>query len=126
MTILTEGSRKADFIVSEANDYRSRDAITVTVPADTTYEAGTVLGKITASGKFVRHAAGASDGSENEAGILYQNLVNTTGSGVDYDATNVARDAEVTGAHLTYEAGATAAQILTSNAALAAFGVIVR
>lgn len=126
MAILTEGARKAEFLVSEANDWRSRDEGIVTVPADTTYEAGTVLGKITASGKFVRHAAGASDGSENEAGILFANLVNDTGSAVDFDATSIARDAEVNGSDLTYEVGADAAQITTSNAALAALGIIVR
>ena len=126
MTILTEGARKAEFMISEANDWRSRDEVTVTVPANTTLEAGTVLGEITSSGKFVRHAAGASDGSESEAGILFANLVNGTGSAVDFEATNLARDAEVRGSDLTYEDGADAAQITTSNAALAALGIIVR
>lgn len=126
MTILTEGARKAEFMISEANDWRSRDEITVTVPANTTLEAGTVLGKITSSGKFVRHAAGASDGSEDEAGILFANLVNDTGSAVDFEATNLSRDAEVRGSDLTYEDGADAAQVTTSNAALAALGIIVR
>lgn len=128
MAILTEGARKAEFLVSEANDWRSRDEVIVTVPANTTYEAGTVLGKITASDKFVRHNASASpaDGSEAEAGILFANLVNDTGSAVDFDATSIARDAEVNGSDLTYEVGADAAQITTSNAALAALGIIVR
>ncbi|MBF9050646.1 head decoration protein [Roseobacter sp. HKCCD9010] len=126
MTILTEGARKAEFMISEANDWRSRDEVTVTVPANTTLEAGTVLGEITSSGKFVRHAAGASDGSESEAGILFASLVNGTGSAVDFEATNLARDAEVRGSDLTYEDGADAAQITTSNAALAALGIIVR
>ena len=126
MAILTEGARKAEFMISEANDWRSRDEVIVTVPANTTLEAGTVLGEITSSGKFVRHAAGALDGSEAEAGILFANLVNTTGSAVDFDATNVARDAEVRQSGLTYEDGADAAQITTSNAALAGLGIIVR
>jgi hypothetical protein len=126
MAIFTEGARKAEFLVSEANDWRSRDEVVVTVPANTTYEAGTVLGQITASGKFVRHAAGAANGSETEAGILFTTLVNDTGSAVDYDATNIARDAEVNGSDLTYEDGADAAQITTSNAALASLGIIVR
>lgn len=126
MTILTEGARKAAFMISEANDWRSRDEVIVTVPADTTLEAGTLLGEITSSSKFVRHAAAAVDGSQNEAGILFANLVNTTGAPVDFDATNVARDAEVRQTDLTYEVGADAAQITTSNAALAALGIIVR
>jgi len=126
MAILTEGTRKAEFIVSEANDWRSRDAVTVTVPANTTFASGTILGKLTASGKFVRHNAALDTGAEDESGILFDPLVNATGSAVDYDATNVARDAEVNGSDLTYEAGADGAQVITSNAALAALGIIVR
>jgi len=126
MAILTEGTRKAEFIVSEANDWRSRDAVTVTVPANTTFASGTILGKLTATGKFVRHNAALDTGAEDESGILFEPLVNATGSAVDYDATNVARDAEVNGSDLTYEAGADGAQIITSNAALAALGIIVR
>ncbi|MEL8055704.1 MAG: head decoration protein [Pseudomonadota bacterium] len=126
MTILTEGPRKAEFMISEAEDYRSRDEITVTVPANTTYEAGTVIGQITASGNFVRHAAGASDGSQNEAGVLFQNLVNTTASPVDMVGTNIARQAQVKKADLIYEVGADTAQEETTDAALLALGIVVR
>lgn len=121
MAILTEGTRKAEFLVSEADDCRSRDAVVVTFP-EGGLEAGTILGKITATGRFVRHNAGASNGSQNEAGILF---APETESG-DADATVIARDAEVHGVELTYEDGADAAQITTSNAALAALGIIVR
>jgi len=126
MATLTKGQANASFIVSESEGYRSRDDVTVTVPADTTYAAGTILGKITASGKYVRHAAGATDGSEVEAGILYETLANTTGSAVDSESVSFARDAEVNGSELTYEAGADATQITTSDAALKALGIIVR
>jgi hypothetical protein len=126
MATLTKIQSNASFIVSESNGYRSRDDVTVTVPATTTYAAGTILGKITASGKYVRHAAGATDGSENEAGVLYETLVNTTGSGVDNASVSMARDAEVNGSELTYEVGADAAQITASNLALKALGIIVR
>ncbi|MEM6901319.1 MAG: head decoration protein [Pseudomonadota bacterium] len=126
MTILTEGARKAEFLISEANSYRSRDEVTVTVPANTTLDAGTILGRNTSSGNFVRHAAGASDGSQNEAGVLFQPLINGTASPVDMQATNVARDAEVRATDLIYEIGADAAQITTSNAALNALGIVVR
>lgn len=121
MAILTEGTRKAEFIVSEANDYRSRDAVTVTV-ASGGFEAGTILGKITATGKFVRHDAALTNGAEDEAAILFAPL---TEAG-DTEAAVIARDAEVDGSKLTYEDGADANQITTSNAALAALGIIVR
>lgn len=125
MAILTQGRLNAAFLISEANDWRSRDEVTVTV-ADGGYEAGTILGKITATGKYVRHAAGASDGSQTEAGILLMAQANDTGSAADAQATIIARDAEVEGDELTYEVGADAAQITTSNAALAAIGIVVR
>ena len=126
MATLTKLQATASFIVSESNGYRSRDDVTVTVPASTTYSAGTILGKITATGKFVRHAAGATNGSEDEAGVLYETITNTTGSGVDSTAVNFARDAEVNGHELTYEIGADAPQIVLSDAALKALGIIVR
>lgn len=121
MAILTEGARNAAFIVSEANAWRSRDEVTVTVPAGG-LEAGTVVGIITATGKFVRHNSAATDGSQKEAGILVTGQ-STTG---DTDAAIIARDAEVNGALLKYASGANAAQIKTTNAALAALGIVVR
>ena len=126
MAILTEGPRKAEFMISEAESYRSRDEVTVTVPANTTYEAGTVMGAITASGNFVRHDAGAANGSQNEAGILFQNLVNDTAAPVDMTSTVIARAAQVKAADLIYEDGADAAQETATNAALSALGIVVR
>lgn len=121
MTILTEGNRKAEFLVSEANDYRARDEATVTVATGGDV-AGTVLGKITATGKFVRHDAGAGDGSEVAVAVLFAN--HTTAG--DTTATIIARDAEVNGEKLTYAVGADAAAITATNAALASVGIVVR
>lgn len=126
MATLTEGARNAQFIVSEANGYRSRGVGMVTVPANTELAAGTVLGRITASGKFVRHDSDLTNGAETAAAILYANLRNDGGAPVDFDTTLFLRDAEVTGAHLTYEDGAEPADIAVANAALAALGLIVR
>lgn len=120
MVILTEGVRAAAFLISEANGYRSRDEETVDATGGK-LSAGTVLGKVTASGKYVRHAAGASDGSENEAGVLYEGI-----GAVEDKRTVIKRSAEVHGSELTYEVGADAGQIIASDAALAAIGVIVR
>lgn len=125
MAILTQPRLNAEFLISEANDWRSRDEVTVSVP-DGGYETGTILGKITASGKYVRHNAAAVDGSEAEAGILLIAQANGSGAAADADCTIIARDAEVEGDELTYEVGADAAQITTSNTALAALGIIVR
>ena len=120
MTILTEGARTADFLVSEANGYRSREAATVDATGGA-LEPGTILGIVTASGKYVRHDAGAVDGSEAEAGILFEGI-----DAVEDERTVIVRDAEVNEAHLTYEAGADQAQIDVSNAALRGLGITVR
>ena len=120
MTILTEGARTAEFLISEANGFRSRDEEIVDATGGA-LDPGTVLGKVTASGKYVRHAAGAADGSQNEAGVLYEGI-----GAVEDTRVVVKRDAEVAQTELTYESGADAGQITTSNAALAALGVVVR
>ena len=121
MTTLTMTARDGGFLLSEATGNRSRSVVTVTLPSGG-LTTGTVLGQITSSSKYVRHAAGASDGSEDEAGIL---LLTDTATG-DKELTIITRDAEVDGSKLTYEDGADAAQILVTNAALEALGIIVR
>jgi hypothetical protein len=121
MDINVKGPGTAGFIVSEANGYLSRESVTVDGTA-AALEAGTILGKVTVGGNYVRHAAGATNGSENEAGILYEGI----GLGETAERTIVARSAEVNGSELIYEIGADATQITTSDAALAALGIIVR
>lgn len=121
MTILTQGALSAAFLLSEANDWRSRQQVTVTLP-EGGLESGTILGQITSGGKYVRHDSDLSNGAETEAGIL---LINQTETG-DVEATIIARDAEVNGAELTYEDGADDAAKAASNVALAALGIIVR
>lgn len=95
MSTLTEGQHTAEFLISEANGYRSRDEVTVTVPANTTYAPGTVLSKLSATGKYVIYDDNGSDGSESAAGILYEEAANDTDSAVDLTRTVINRDAEV-------------------------------
>lgn len=122
---LTEGTRPAAFIVSEANGHRSRKVVTVQVPANTTLYGGTILGYDTSASKYVNpDFSFASADLENQA-ILYDNLVNDTGSAVDVDAVVFIRDCEVTGADLTYST-ASGTDESTVNAALATLGIIVR
>lgn len=120
MPPVVEGAYTAEFIISEANNHRSRDEVIVDATGGA-LDPGTVMGIVTSSGRYVRHAAGASDGSENEAGILFEGI-----GAVEESRTVIRRDAEAKGGLLTYEAGADAAQITSSNAALAALGIIVR
>jgi hypothetical protein len=86
----TEGTRAGEFLVSEGNGQYSRDTVTLISGQD--LEAGAVLGKITASGKYTAYNSGAADGSETAAAVLY---AKTDASAGDTDAVVVSRHAEV-------------------------------
>ncbi len=68
MPTLTEPNRSGDFLLFEEDHHYSRDVVTIAASAD--LEPGTVLGKVTASGKFIRSVETASDGSETAAAVL--------------------------------------------------------
>jgi len=103
MSTKTEGQHTAEFIVSEAEGTRSRDQVTVTVGADTTLEAGSVLGKVTATSKRDLYDNGNGDGLETAESILYETLVNDTDAPVDVQATVINADAEVRSADLRWK-----------------------
>ena len=62
------------------------DIETVTVPANSTIKRGTVMGKITASGKYVTSLSASSDGSQIATTILAEDAVNDTAAPVDIKA----------------------------------------
>lgn len=110
----TEGNRAGEFLLSEGNGARSRETVTLISGQD--LAAGTLLGKISASGKYTAYSDGASNGSQTVAAILYDNVDASAG---DKAAVVVARDAEVSSAMIT---GAD----VNGVADLAALGIIVR
>ena len=117
MTTITQGKQTGEFMLSPANGQRSFDTATVTIAGAVALASGTVLGKITATGKFVKYdEAGADDGRRVAAAILLNPLAGVNG---DYPATLVVRDCEVWGGMLT---GIDANGI----ADLKALGIIVR
>lgn len=119
----TEGRHTGEYILSEASGKRSRDSIKMASGAGVV-EPATILGKVTASGKFVPHDPGASDGSQTAVAINYARVDAT-----DADAMGVAtvRDAEVKGSELVYNAATdTDPEKAAVHAALAANGIIVR
>jgi hypothetical protein len=69
MTELQEGRYAGEFVVSEGNGRISRE--TMTVLSGQSLQAGAVLGKVTASGKYKALNPAASDGSQAAAGVLY-------------------------------------------------------
>lgn len=124
MDIKTKARATASFIASEANLlYRSRDEVTVTLPSGG-LAAGTILGKITATSKYVLIDLDAETGAEDVSGILFEDTVGWAAG--DHSLTIVARDAEVLEDALTYHTDSTAGELIAQKAALATLGIIVR
>lgn len=99
MTVLNETIHQGEFLVSEANGKRSRATVTVTVSGAAKWLSGTVLGKITATGKYVKYdEAGTDDGRRVAAAILWNELDPVAG---DVKAVVIDQDAEVIEAKLT-------------------------
>jgi hypothetical protein len=121
MPVLTEGRYAGEFVVSEGNGRISRE--TITVLSGETLEAGAVLGKVTASGKYKALDPAAVDGSEAAAGVLYGAV---DASAADAEGVAIMRLAEVNGAELVWPAGITAGQKTTALGQLAALNVIAR
>lgn len=111
----TETTRAGEFLISEANGNRSREAITVTGGP---YLPGQVLGQITVGGAYTAYdaAANPADGSETAAAVLWSAA---DGSIADVTGVAIVRDAEVSEALLTGEDAGGLAD-------LAALGVIAR
>jgi Bacteriophage lambda head decoration protein D len=118
--------RAGGFIESEANGFYSRDQVTIHggfTGAAVLY-AGTVLGKLTATGKYTASPNTGADGSQTAVAILFDDVDPTLG---DVQAAVVSRDAEVRGADLTYDATVVAGSGQAAKATqLAAVGIIVR
>lgn len=118
---LEENRGRAFHVVSEANGFRSREQVTIL--ADEVLKVGTVLGKITASGKYVAWNEDAADGSEDAAAVLYD-AVDATGE--DKQATVHIRDCELLDAELIFSETADAGELAAAKAQLVDLGIILR
>lgn len=97
MALKTEGVRTLEFLLSD-EESMSYDEVTLTVSASTALKSGTVLGKITASGKYIAYSNGAVDGSQTAVAILRNESQAVNG---DYKVAAITRLAEVQGSLLT-------------------------
>jgi hypothetical protein len=123
MTILTEGKHAGGFLVWEVMRDFTRETVTIASGAGK-LEPGTVLGKITTGGKYTVLTPGASNGSQNAAGILWSGVDAT-----DADAAGVVilrGPAIANRSEILFPEGATDPQIATATAALAALGILLR
>lgn len=87
-----------------------------------TLVAGTVVGKITASGKYTQLAPAASDGSQNAAAIIFGDLDASAGD----EPGNFMAHGEVIDPRLTWPAGITTVQKDAAIAALRTIGIYVK
>ena len=101
MSVLYESPHDGNFIISEDNEGRlSRDNIVIASGAGA-LRPGTVLGKLTASDKFVPSPETAADGSETASAVLVGHVDATD---ADALAVGLMRHAEVSRHGLIYDA----------------------
>lgn len=115
MTVLNEGQYRGEFMISEANGFRSREEVTIQAPA-ADIEAGTVM------------LAGANIVPPLPVGgamVVWDN-VKATAPATDAVVTAIVRDAEVNGHDLIWPAPGDAPTILAATTALALVGIRVR
>lgn len=120
MVVLTEALGPGSCIIQEGDHYYSRDVAVVNAGDGITYPPNTVLGRITATGKYVIWNPTNADGSQTVAGIL---IYTVTG---EQDATILRRHAQVKSLALNWFDGATSGNKTTGIAGLAALGIIAR
>ncbi|WP_298233637.1 head decoration protein [uncultured Azohydromonas sp.] len=121
MTTLTEQNRTGDFLLSEANGSYSRE--NEILAAGQHLQAGTVVARLTATGKFTALAPTAETGAEDAAGIL---LATTNATDADTAVVVVSRAAEVKADALVWPAGITTNQKTAAIAQLAELGIVLR
>ena len=123
MTTLTEGKHAGGFLVWEVLRDYTRETVTIASGAGK-LSPGTVLGKITTGGKYTVLTPGASNGSQNAAGILWAAVDATV---ADAPGVVILRGPTLVNQHeIVWPEGATEAQITAATTALAALGIILR
>jgi hypothetical protein len=121
MPTYNEPVRPLEFLETEANGQISREAITIAAAAPAMV-AGTVLGRITASGLWTVYNNGAADGTEVARGILAYGVED---SGSNQAGVAITRHAEVKAGLLNWNAQAQPA-IDAGIVDLAAADILVR
>jgi hypothetical protein len=123
MPVLTQPPTMGDVLKYELNPNFTRD--TVTLLAGTNYRVGAVLGRITASGKMKLSTAAGTDGAQNAAGMLLDDVDATS---ADANAVVILRGpAIVSKAALVFDASVDdATKRAAKHAQLTALGIIPR
>lgn len=127
VTVYTEGAYASDWLKREEDSLYSREQVTLlsgSNAAGAVTKSGTILGKITASGKYKPQTLAAADGSQTAAGIL---LFDVDASASDKRAVVIRRDAITMQYGLTYGTDVTTSgNRATVNGQLETLGILVR
>jgi hypothetical protein len=123
MPVLTEPPSMGDVLKYEVNPNYTREVVTLL--AGMPYPVGSVLGRITASGKYKLATSGGTDGAQTATAVLLYAVDATL---ADAEGIVVARGpAIISRAELAYDATVDdAAKITTKIGQLAAAGIIAR
>lgn len=121
MTTFTEAARAGEFIIAEGNGSISREEVTIL--SGQNLAAGTVVGKVTASGKYIAYDDDNADGSQAAVGILYAAV---DASAADKKGVIIARHAEVADSLLVWAGTNDAGDKTAGKADLAALDIIIR
>ena len=121
MATQIEPTRTGGFVLSLLPGYQSRRNVTVGAGPD--LAAGTVMGKLTATGEHVPFAPAAADGSQNPVAILLAAAPARTGPTL---VAAIVGTSEVNGNLLVWPDGITTPQRTSAVAALAALKILVR
>ena len=121
MPVQTEQNYLGDWLKFEEDNLYSREEVTVITGQN--LGTGTVIGKITASGKITQLAPGAADGSENAAGVL---LLPVDAAAADQPGVVIARHAICSDKGLVWPGGITGPQQDAAIDQLKALGILVR
>lgn len=121
MPMLSETPHPGGFLVWEAFRDYTREVVTI---AGGALSPGTVLGRITASGKYAAHDPGATDGTETAVAVLWGKVDATSG---DVDAVALLRGPAIVNRHdLVFAGTPTGPEIDAAHTALLAAGILVR
>ncbi len=119
--VKTQGMNVGEYLLSEAEGQRSRETRVAAFTTGTAWPSGTVLGKITATGKLTKYVSTNSDGSQVAMAVMLTDIPASAATG-DIPIVTHERDCEVIGAILNGGAGTDA----TGKSGLTAAGIIVR
>ncbi len=125
MPTLTEGTHAGGFLVWEAFRDYCRETVTITAGTpNPKLEPGTVLGKITASGKYAAHDPAATDGTETAVAVLWDKADASAG---DAPAVALVRGPAIVNRYdLVFAGTPSEAEVAAAHADLLGVGILVR